>query len=116
MRVSFRPGGPAAPRYLQAGHGQAGAPLASHVQVRGRAAAAAKGRGPTGGPHAGAEWDIKAAPADAPVEDVKLIRSVTIPKGGGLASRYEFNKEGKMELHSTIKSDITEPKTEYYED
>lgn len=50
------------------------------------------------------------------MEDVKLIRSVTIPKGDGLASRYEFNKEGKMELHSTIKSDITEPKTEYYED
>ena len=50
------------------------------------------------------------------MEDVKLIRTVTIPKGGGLASRYEFDKEGKMELHSMVKSDITEPKTTYHED
>ena len=51
------------------------------------------------------------------MEDVKPIKSVTMHRGDGTASKYDYDRDGNQKLHSTIKSDVKDVKieTEYWD-
>ena len=51
------------------------------------------------------------------LKEVKLIKSLTGHRGDGTASRYDYDREGKLIRHSTIVSDSKEIKfeTEYWD-
>lgn len=63
------------------------------------------------------EHTHKNAVQEPRMREVKPIKSVTLHKGDGTASKYDFDRNGEQKLHSTIRSEAKEFKweTEYWD-